>query len=336
MPGFDSLAPDQKAVLQLLLKQGKTYDDIAGLLRLDRANVRERALDALDALGADTVSSEVVGSLSSEHQDELADHLLLQQTASQRAATRDFLDGSPAGRAWARGVASELRPIGGDALPEIPAEPAEVAEAFDALDQRTAARERQQQSSRLGGVLILLAVGAVLGLGILYLIKGGDDEESTSAASGDAATETAAAQSTGGRCALPTPRGATGPTGVTGAIALEGAATIPAQQINLNPPNGGGSKVAGVAVFQEGGLAFQVEGLADSKYGVKVWLWNSPEEAIPLGFARYAKATKSFAGAIAGLPKSVQNCGNLVLTREKSLNASQPGTVLLSGPIKKG
>ena len=80
MPGFDALAPDQKAVLQLLLKQGKSYGEIAGLLRLDAASVRERALDALDALGAD-----VPGSLSPERQDEVGDHLLLQQTATAGA-----------------------------------------------------------------------------------------------------------------------------------------------------------------------------------------------------------------------------------------------------------
>ena len=53
MARVDDLPADQKAVIQLLLKQGKTYDELAALLRLDGAGVRDRALDALDALGAE-------------------------------------------------------------------------------------------------------------------------------------------------------------------------------------------------------------------------------------------------------------------------------------------
>ena len=51
MSRFDSLPADQKAVLQLVLKQGKRYEDIAAMLRMEPAAVRERARDALDALG---------------------------------------------------------------------------------------------------------------------------------------------------------------------------------------------------------------------------------------------------------------------------------------------
>ncbi len=313
MPGFDELAPDQKAVLQLLLKQGKTYDDIAGLLRLERANVRERALDALDALGAD--KDPAAGGLSSERQDELADHLLLQQTASERASTRQFLEGSAPGRAWARGVANELRPVGGDALPEIPAEPAEVAEAFGALDERTAARERQQQSSRLGGVLILLAIGAVIGLGILLLIRGGGNEEEETAAQGTQSTAT------------------DGPTGTTGTGA--GAAGFPQQQINLNPPEGGDDNALGFALIAEGGLALQAEGLPQSDlYGV--YLYNSRSEALPLGFAAYDRASKRLSGAITTLPEEASGFRNVVITKQSGKGLETPGKVVLRGAIKRG
>ncbi|MCW3011989.1 MAG: hypothetical protein JWO90_2393 [Solirubrobacterales bacterium] len=310
MPAFDELAPDQKAVLQLLLKQGKTYEDIAGLLRLDAGNVRERALDALDALGADAPGTG--GTLSSERQDELADHLLLQQTASQRARTREFLEGSAPGRAWARRVAGELRPIGGDALPDIPAEPTEVAEAFDALDERTAARERDERSSRLGGVLVLLAVGAVVGLLVLLLVRGGDDDPASQASS--------------------TPTTATdGATGTTGA----GAAGFPQQQINLNPPAGQGGEALGFALISEGGLALQAEGLPQSDlYGV--WLYNSRQEALPLGFAAYDRTSKRLAGAIQSLPEGASGFRNVVVTKQADKNLNTPGRVVLRGGIKLG
>ncbi len=106
MSAIDSLPPDQKAVLQLLLKQGKSYDQIAGMLRLDPANVRERALDALDALGAD--HEQAAEPLAPERQDELADHLLRQQSEAEHERTQTFLATSVPGRAGARAVAGDV------------------------------------------------------------------------------------------------------------------------------------------------------------------------------------------------------------------------------------
>ncbi len=54
MASLDSLPPDQRAVLQLVLQRGRSYDDIAQLLSIDRAAVRDRALAAFDALGPQT------------------------------------------------------------------------------------------------------------------------------------------------------------------------------------------------------------------------------------------------------------------------------------------
>ncbi|MDQ3631534.1 MAG: hypothetical protein M3417_09785 [Actinomycetota bacterium] len=322
MPGFDALAPDQKAVLQLLLKQGKSYDDIAGLLRLDRENVRERALDALDALGQDGAEGlEAADELSPERQDEVADHLLLQQTASERAATRQFLETSAPARTWARGVAAELGPIAGDALPDIPAEPAEVAEAFDALDERTAARERQEKSSKLGGVLILAAVGALVALGLLVLVR------SLSGLSGDDEPAPRAEKPPPPAC-VESAAGATGATGTTG------AGTLPQQQINLEPLVGSDSKALAVAIIADDGLAFQAEKLPRSDL-YKVWLWNSAQEAIPLGFAKYDPKTKRLAGEVPRLPDGAANCSSLVITRERSRQSPTPGPIVLGGPINK-
>ena len=86
---LESLPADQRAVLQLLLKQGQTYDDLSGLLNIDPAAVRERAHAALDALGPD-----VGRRLDPARRAEVADYLLGQQPASERAATRDHLAGS--------------------------------------------------------------------------------------------------------------------------------------------------------------------------------------------------------------------------------------------------
>ncbi|MBA2347669.1 MAG: hypothetical protein H0V81_05170 [Solirubrobacterales bacterium] len=315
MPAFDTLAPDQKAVLQLLLKQGKTYEDIATLLRLDATSVRERALDALDALGADIRGA---AELDSARQDELADHLLLQQTASERASTRSFLELSAPGRAWARGVSAELRPIGGDALPEIPAEPTEVAEAFGALEERAVARERQQSSSRLGGVLVLGAVGIVIVLGVFLLVRGGDDDPADPVTQG-------ASSSTGQ---------SSGASGASGATSVAGT-DFPQQQINLEPPNKD-SKALGYALLAEGGFSFLAEGLpASNMYFVWLTKGSGKADALPIGFATYDKDSKRLAGAIPALPEGSDQYDSIIVTREKSESPSAPGSIVLRGGIKQ-
>ncbi len=52
MDPIDSLPPDLSAVLSLLLRQGKSYGEIADLLRIPERSVRERAYAALDGIGS--------------------------------------------------------------------------------------------------------------------------------------------------------------------------------------------------------------------------------------------------------------------------------------------
>src|SRR5439155_25893572 len=149
---------------------------------------------------------------------EVADYLLSQQSASERAATREFLEGSAAGRAWARVVAGELRPLAGDALPEVPAEGAEVDEAFDALQARQARRVEVKRSSRVGGMILI--VGAiVVAVALILIIRGGGNNKNESASTPPAAS---------------TPATQTQPTQPQ----IE-------RQINLRPPQASGSKALG-------------------------------------------------------------------------------------------
>jgi hypothetical protein len=214
MSRLDALPADQKSVLQLLLRQGKGYDDLSGLLRLDADEVRSRAYDALDTL------SPGAGGLSGERRHEIADWLLGQQDPDEAAATRAFVDGSTAGRAWARGVARELEPLAGDRLPELPAEGAVAetpavpaagaaapavaegqAEADDeAEDAPTpfapAATAGPRVSRRggallIGGVLAAIAVAVVL---VIVLTGGGNDNKSDSTATQAANTTSTQAQ----------------------------------------------------------------------------------------------------------------------------------------------
>ncbi len=312
MPRFADLAPDQKAVLQLLLKQGKSYDDIAGLLRLDRSSVRERALDALDALGAEAPGADA---LAPERQDELADHLLLQQSEAERSATQAFLAGSAPARSWAQVVSEELQPIAGAGLPAIPAAADDADPDDDAgapLAGPPADDTHRPGSSRLGGILVLVAVGAVLVLGLVLLLRK-DNGGSTSTPSASVSTD----------------------AGVVAAGCSSGTTGIPAQQqVNLKPPAGTNPKALGFAIIQQGGMQLVVQGLSRSTL-YKVWLWNSPSDAVPLGFATYDTKTKRVVGAVQTLPAGTAGCSNLVITRERTKSSATPGPVVQSGALKK-
>lgn len=307
MSRIDDLPADRRAVLQLLLKQGKSYDDLAALLRIEPQTVRERARDALDRLGPAGGAE-----LDMAEQDEIADYLLGQQSASQRAATRDLLETSAPGRAWARVVSGELRSLAGDALPEIPSERAEVDEAFGALEARKVARERQAKSSRLGGVLLLAAVGVAVAFLIVFVISGGDDDGG------------------GGSAGTTTAQGTNAST--TGQEVLG--------QVNLNPAEGSSDEkaLAAVTLVAQGdvvNMIFQGQDIPRNTAGNVYALWViNAETASRLGFTpRVGKNGRlRFTGSV---PDGVDlaEFEDMVLTRETTADPKTPGTVVIGGSL---
>jgi anti-sigma factor RsiW len=317
MARFDDLPADQKAVLQLVLRQGRTYEEIAGLLKISPEAVRDRALTALDALGP-----EDTGGVDPDRQDEIGDYLLGQQSASARAETRANLEADAAARAWARTVAGELRGAGtatDDALPEIPADPAEVDEAFDALDARRRARTDQARSSRLGGVLLLGALAIVIAGAVLLLthtIGGSDDKSGTLAA-------------------------ATGTTTTTGSSATPAGTATTEKQINLLPPGGAtgaNAKRLGVVsvVSQDGqrALAVVAQNLPASGHYV-LWLRNGAKVKF-LGFFPPVTGTGTSKGKLQGLvaaPSDLSTYKEILVSREPSSAPKQPTAIVLQGDL---
>jgi hypothetical protein len=307
MARLDQLPPDQRAVLQLLLKQGKSYGEIADVLRIERSAVKARAHDALAAVGPEETDD-----LSEDRRDEIGDYLLGQQDEGQRAATRSFLESSPAGRAWARVVSSELRELKPDGLPEIPDEgAAELAEAEGALEARRAARSEQERSSKLGGILLIAGVAIAIIVVLVLLLTGGDDNNKN-----------------------------TGPVGNTTTTPANTSTTPQVEaQINLFPP-GGGRKPLGVAnvVTQSGqrGIALVGQDVppTNNKFAYAMWLENSPSDAKRLGF--FGAVTKN--GRLQGFviaPSDFSKYSKLVVTRETQRNPKVPGPVVLSGNLKQ-
>ena len=312
MARFDDLPADQKAVLQLVLRQGRTYDEIANLLKISPEAVRDRALTALDAIGPHDVAG-----LEEHRQDEIGDYLLGQQSASARAATREHLEDSQPGRDWARAVAADLAGAGvagDDALPEVPSDPAEVDEAFDAPHARRRARADQQRSSLLGGVLLLVAATIIVAGGVLWLTgvigNGGDDSSDT------AATATTAAATT--------------------STTSDATANVEAQ-VNLTPPNGG-KKPLGVAniVAQSGKRAIAVVGqdLPASGHYV-LWLRNGSKLKF-LGFFPVVTGKGTNKGRLQGLvaaPADLSSYKEMLVTREASSTPKRPTSIILQGSL---
>jgi hypothetical protein len=308
MAGLDSLNDLQRATLQLLLKQGKSYDEIAALLRTSSSAVQSRAHEAVGALGP---ASPDIGD---DRRREIADYLLGQQTASRRAATREYLEDSADGRGWARAVAGALRPLAGDGLPEIPAEPAEVDQAFEALDKRTARREEVQRGSQLGTKIMFGAAGLLVAV-VLIIVLGvfeGDDP-----AKPKVPTVTRAAKTTPNE--QPT-------------VVLQGT---------LRPPRGSSSKASGETAIVTYRRANQFKLLIAAKnmkhapegsaYGV--WLYNSPAQALFIGFPKATVNDKGTLEVVADLTPQTPTYGQVLVTRERVSKPTKPGKIVLSGKI---
>ena len=183
MSSLESLAPDQRAVVALVLQQGRSYDDIAALLGIPADAVRARAHAGLDALApANGLPPEVTGPI--------ADYLLGQQPAGDAEATRGLLAESapPAhGRpAWASGDVAPTplprprrsraqRAVGGRCGGGARSDGGARAAAAPRARGGAAAGQAPPASSKLGGALLIAAVIAVVGVVLFLVLRGGDD-----------------------------------------------------------------------------------------------------------------------------------------------------------------
>jgi hypothetical protein len=327
MSRIDALPADQKSVLQLLLRQGKGYDDLSGLLRLDVGEVRSRAHDALDALGPGA------GGVPGDRRQEIADWLLGQQGPGEAAATRAFLDGSPAARSWAQAVATELEPLAGERLPEIPAngvpsEPAAAAAAVAAPSEPTAgtdaaagaptpfapAPSAAPRVSRRGGAALIAGALAVIAVALVLVLVvfNGDDKKDNNAKNAANTTTTTQSQ----------PK-------------------VQAQ-VNLTPPQDAPAKKA-LAIVQivdvNGQEAINAvsQGLPNtSRAAYGIWVYSSPSQAKLIG--GFDKKDNNghlvYQGA---LPKGFDVTGynEILVTRETKGNPTRPGRVYLRGDIPR-
>lgn len=318
MSRLDVLPADQRAVLQLVLGQGRSYAEIAGLLDLRDREVADRAHSGLDAL-----APEAGRRLTPGRRHAIGDWLLGQSGEADAAETAGWLAGSATGRAWARQVSDALAPLGAGALPAIPAAETEAGppasepepESGEPAEGRAADSGRAEipRASKIGGALLLLAIIGLVVVAIVTLTGGDNDAASGSAASTSAGGATTAAPST-----------------------TAGSAPVPRAQINLQPVDGGAAGVrrAGDAGEQRGFRDLRPGPSAERAAAVR-GLAGQRESLAPLGF-RPVGANGRFA-ANAPVPANAAQFREMVITRE-NVRAGQrtpprPGQVVLRGSL---
>jgi hypothetical protein len=189
-----ALAQDQRAMLQLLLGRGQSYEDIAGLLGGTKEDVRKRARAALEELGGSDPDSEVG----------LTDYLLGQADPIGRADVVRHLQSDGDALAQAEELSAKLRLLAPDAeLPELPqpkkrrraaaaaVSPASPGGAVEPDDDDDAAATSAGPgfasglSTKQSRMFAGLAAGAVVLIFVVLAIAGvfggGDDESSAPA-----------------------------------------------------------------------------------------------------------------------------------------------------------
>jgi hypothetical protein len=185
-----ALSDDQRAMLQLLLERGQSYEDIGSLLGLEVDEVRGRARAALTEIGGEDPDREVG----------LTDYLLGQADPIGRADAARHLQSDPASRDLAARLATQLRVLAPTAqLPDLPGvrgRPERAAKPAAPAPARGEAAAGPGVAERLRGSASRLAAGlsrgqrqmiaALFGAGVLVVVivmvatgvfGGGDSDE---------------------------------------------------------------------------------------------------------------------------------------------------------------
>lgn len=319
MATFDQLSAEQRAIIELVLKQGQSYDQLGEMLGMPTSRVRELARDALVRLSP--VSAAAV---DDDWRGQLGDYLLNQQSGPESTATKGHLRHSESARGWARSVLDSLEQFYGDGtIPQIPEgeaapeprrrrerkpkEPKEPRKKREPREPRAkrelspaaAAAVRRRRIIGIGTVAAILLFGVLAWPGKVLLFK--DDDDSGGSRNAAAAT----------------PR-------IVG-------------QLVLRPQGNQGRNTAGIAVIAERGnqrqLIVQAQLPANKdREAYEVWLYNSPRDARSLG-AQVTDQQGAFQGA-GPLPANFERYRFIDVSREKvDQERGHSGTSVLRGRI---
>ncbi len=312
MASYDQLSAQQRAIVDLILKRGQSYEQLADKLGMPEDRVRELASEALTSLAPVSAAEVDPG-----WRPQIADYLLGQQAAPEAAATRGQLRRSEAARAWSRSVLDSLEHLypkgdlpsipSADSAPEPEPRAPKPAKAPKAPRERKPETPRAPLSPEAAAVvrkrrLIAAVAGGVLLLFVLLiwpvgLLTGGDDSDGADKQAGNG-------------------------TQLVGQVVLK--------------PTQKGSKDAGIAIVTRSGerleLSLQARVTPTKRNeAYEVWLYNSADDARSLG-AQVTDDQGTFAGR-ANLPANYKDYRFIDVSRETvDRNAAHSGTSVLRAP----
>ncbi len=371
MSALENLPPDQRAVLQLVLQRGRSYDEIAQLLSIERAAVRQRALDAFDALTPATV-------LPGPEHALVTDYLLGQLPERVAEQVYSFLQASDADRAWAAAMVELLGPLVSHSLPEIPVggfdpargadDPAGAGLQHDGYPPTAGAEPEPEASSQ--GVQSAPAAEA-----LLPPVATGSWQEPEYEFGSEGRSEARPSSRRGGAILLgvvavliaaaiviavansgspakhsasatnPTAGGHTTSTATTSTTTTNSttASTTTPQilsQLNLTSPTGASSTLAvGLVVRERGvvGVVIKAQGIPanTSHNAYAVWLYNSPTSHQFVGFVPTLVTKDGKLTTEGKLPADAAAYHRLLITLETQSKPTSPGEVVLSGPFRE-
>jgi anti-sigma-K factor RskA len=177
MATFDQLSAEQRAIIELVLRQGKTYAELADMLGVPEQRVRELARESLLELAPVTARA-----VEEDWRGQLVDYVLGQQAGPEVTATRGHLRRSEPARAWTRSLLDSLDSLYPNGLPEIPEgggprrqrESAPASNGDPLSPEARAAVLRRRIIAGAGVAVLLLVVVLLWPIGLL---TGGDDDK---------------------------------------------------------------------------------------------------------------------------------------------------------------
>ncbi len=307
MATLDQLPADRRAIIELVLRRGRSYEQLSEMLDMPEPRVREHARDALAALAPRSADR-----VDPHWREQIADYVLGQQRGPEAKATRAHLKGSEAARTWALSVldsVGQLYPPGAE--PDVPdrddrrADPGGKRPAKTQGAAAATPSPRQPPSARLtvlqrrvvAGMVVFLAVGGLVLLGIQVL--GDDDEEAMTA---DTTEPTVADQ----------------------------AQSV--ARLILRPVAGGRGEGGAVIAEQSGQPVMVMRAklpATDKDQSYVVWLFNSRTDAVPV-----AAGLRGNLQTLAPLPADFARFRFVDVSLQRKGGRRHSGNSVLRAPIK--
>jgi hypothetical protein len=301
MATFDQLSAEQRAIVELVLQQGKTYDELSGMLGMPEARVRELARGALVELAPVSVRA-----VEEDWRGQLADYVLGQQGGPEAAATKGHLRRSEAARSWTRSLVDSLDQLyRNGSMPVVPegerGRRAASAKRPTATGLAAPADPKVKRRRLLAGAGALAALALVAVLVWPVGVLTGDDAEPEPAAQQGTPDGSGSGQNA-------SEQGSGAPAGIAIVVEQNGRRQLLVQAARLEP--------------------------SGQREAYEVWLYNDRGDAKTLG-GQVTDRQGNYQ-AIGNLPADFRQYRSIDVSREPlDRQRSHSGDSVLRGPVPK-